>query len=77
MKLDTLRALKGHLEWEDLFKSIKYKKEFNKSHPEWFVPDGIIVFTGSQGQGKTLSAVRYVCKLMDEYPKAVLCSLDY
>lgn len=74
MKIDTLRALKGQLEWSDLFKAIKYKREFNKAHPDWFQPDGIIVFTGSQGQGKTLSAVRYVCKLMDEYPKAILCS---
>lgn len=74
MKKDTLRALKGHLEWPDLFKSIKYKIQFDKDHPDWFVPDGIIVFTGSQGTGKTLSAVRYVVDLMEEYPKAILCT---
>ena len=74
MKKDTINALKGHLEWPDLFRSIKYKIEFDKLHPDWFVPDGIIVFTGSQGTGKTLSAVRYVIDLMDEYPKALLCT---
>lgn len=74
MKIDSLQALRGHLEWEDLFQSIKYKIRFNKEHPDWFVPDGIIVFTGSQGTGKTLSAVRYICNLMDTYPKALLCS---
>ena len=74
MKIDTLQALKGHLEWEDLIKTIKYNRQFRKLHPEWFEPDGIIVFTGSQGTGKTLSAVRYICRLMDSYPKAILCS---
>lgn len=72
MRKDTVQILKGHLEWPDLFKSIKYKIQFNKEHPDWFVPDGIIVFTGSQGEGKTLSAVRYVVSLMEEYPKAKL-----
>lgn len=74
MKKDTIKALKGHLEWPDLFSSIKYKIQFDKDHPDWFVPDGIIVFTGSQGTGKTLSAVRYVVDLMEEYPKALLCT---
>lgn len=74
MKLDTLQALKGHFDFEDLFRTLKFKKEFNKNHPDWFIPDGIVVFTGAQGQGKTLSAVRYVIRLLDEYPKAVLCS---
>ena len=74
MKKDTISMLKGHLEWPDLFKSIKYKMQFNKYHPDWFVPDGIIVFTGSQGTGKTLSAVRYVVDLMEEYPKCLLCT---
>ena len=74
MKKDTIKILKGHLEWPDLVKSIKYKIEFDKNHPDWFVPDGIIVFTGSQGTGKTLSAVRYVVSLMEEYPKCILCT---
>ena len=74
MKKDTIKALKGHLDWPDLFSSIKYKIEFDKEHPDWFVPDGIIVFTGSQGTGKTLSAVRYVVELMEEYPKVLLCT---
>lgn len=74
MKKDTIKALKGHLDWPNLFSSIKYKRQFDKDHPDWFVPDGIIVFTGSQGTGKTLSAVRYVVTLMEEYPKVLLCT---
>lgn len=74
MKKDTLQALNNSLDIEDLFKVIKYKYEFDKEHPDWFRPDGILVFSGGQGSGKTLSGVRYVCKLLDEYPKAILCS---
>ena len=77
MKIDTLQAIRGSLELDDLFKAIKYNIAFKKEHPDWFLPDGIIVFTGSQGQGKTLSAVRYIDRLMSNYPKAMLCSNVY
>ena len=74
MVYDTLQALKGSIEPEDLFSSIKYSREFKKNHPDWFYPDGIIVFSGPQGSGKTLSAVRYIDRLLTAYPKAKLCS---
>ena len=74
MKKDTVNALSTYLEPDDLFKVLKYKHEFNKAHPDWFRPDGIIVFSGPQGSGKTLSAVRYVDVLLKEYPKAKICS---
>lgn len=72
--VDTLQALSGNFNLEDLPKAIKYKLQFKKDHPEWFYPDGIIVFSGMQGQGKTLSAVRYVKRLCQEYPKLIVCS---
>ena len=71
---DTLNALKSNLEIDDLFGAIKYQREFKNEHPDWFYPDGIITFSGPQGSGKTLSAVRYVLRLMEHYPKAILCS---
>lgn len=74
MKIDTLQAIRGKLDPDDLLHAIKYNIDFKKEHPDWFLPDGIIVFTGSQGQGKTLSAVRYIDRLMRCYPKAMLCS---
>lgn len=55
----------------NLFKLIdlvKYKINFKKTHPQYFNPDGLIVYTGCQGSGKTLSAVRYVCSIMSRYP---------
>lgn len=55
----------------DLF---KHNKEFAKSHPSYFYPDNFICFCGSQGSGKTLTAVLYVMNLMMNYPKAILCT---
>lgn len=51
---------------------IYYKFKFFKEHPDYFAPDGLIVFTGGQGTGKTLSAVNYVENLLKMYPKALL-----
>ena len=54
------------------FKYISYKLGFAKEHPNYFYPDGLSVFVGPQGSGKTLSAVLYVEKLMSMYPQALL-----
>ena len=58
----------------DIFRQIKYTKEFYKTHPGYFRPDGLIIFEGPQGSGKTLSAVNYVYNLLNDYPKALLVS---
>ncbi len=55
-----------------LYQWCKYKIKFAKEHPDYFKPDGLIVFTGAQGTGKTLSAVNYVENLLKMYPKALL-----
>jgi len=52
----------------------KYKRAFYKAHPEYFRPDGLLVFCGAQGEGKTLSAVDYVKKLSWLYPKCKICT---
>lgn len=36
--------------------------------------NGLIVFCGTQGSGKTLSAVLYLKKVMDLYPECLVCS---
>lgn len=36
----------GSLDIGNVFKVWKYNKEFRKQHPEYFDPDGIIVFVG-------------------------------
>lgn len=55
-----------------VFKWLKYKFKFYRDNPDYFVPDGLLVFVGSQGSGKTLSAVNYVYRLVKKYPKSII-----
>lgn len=56
------------------FDYIKFKIDFRRRKPFYLDPDGLCIFVGPQGSGKTLSAVNYVYKLMEKYPKAKLVS---
>lgn len=42
---------------------------FNRK-PDFFRPQGLIVFTGRQGNGKTASMIQYAMELQDQYPLA-------
>lgn len=42
------------------FKYLKYKFKFARENPNYFFADGLVVFVGPQGSGKTLSAVNYI-----------------
>lgn len=53
---------------------VKFRMEFDANHPDYFYPDGLCIFVGPQGSGKTLSAVNYVYKLLDAYPRSILVS---
>ena len=66
--------LEGSLNPACALKSIKYKIDFARENPDYFKPEGILIFCGSQGSGKTLSAVQYVLELCRAYPKAILCT---
>lgn len=68
----SLKACKESLNPSNILDWLSYKRKFAKEHPDYFVPDGLVVFTGPQGSGKTLSAVNYVENLMKMYPKAKL-----
>lgn len=65
-------AAKQKINLLGLFKSIKFKIDFRRSHPFYFDPDGTLIFFGGQGSGKTLSAVQYVVNLLRKYPKCIL-----
>ena len=67
-------ALTTKISLRDWWDKVKYDFNFAKNNPDYFSPDGVIVFTGSQGSGKTLSAVRYLDNLCRLYPKALLVS---
>lgn len=51
---------------------IKQKVAFKKENPFFFRDIGTMIFCGSQGSGKTLSAVNYVYNLLNLYPYMIL-----
>lgn len=53
---------------------IDIEKHFIKQIHGYFKPDGLLVFCGEQGAGKTLSAVSYVRELSWLYPKVKICT---
>lgn len=65
-------ALSDHLRLTDLYRLHKWRVAFRKAHPYMFAPIGTMIFCGSQGKGKTLSAVNYVCHVLEDFPFAIL-----
>lgn len=66
--------LEGSLNPRNLYNSLRYKSDFRKAHPEYFDLDGLLVFCGPQGSGKTLSAVQYCRKILSQYPQCIFVS---
>lgn len=64
--------LKGSVSPSNAYSCIKFRADFRKEHPTYFDPEGILIFCGSQGSGKTISAVQYVQKVLKEYPNCIL-----
>lgn len=67
-----LSLLDGSFNPFNILKVLNYRHKFKKSHPNYFEPEGLLVFCGSQGSGKTLSAVQYIKKVCELYPKCIL-----
>lgn len=63
--------MKGSSNIFDLYRSLHYKSQFRKSHPDYFDPDGLLVFSGPQGSGKTISAVQYCKRVLSQYPQCI------
>lgn len=66
--------LQGPFKPSALYKAIRYKSEFRQLHPEYFDPEGLLIFCGPQGSGKTLSAVQYCRKVLERYPRCKFVS---
>lgn len=66
--------LRGSLNPLNVIATIKHNILFARNNPDYFYPDGIWVFCGPQGSGKTLSAVQCLQKICKEYPKALVVS---
>lgn len=67
-----LSFLDGSINPFNIFKILNYRNKFRKEHPLYFGQDGLLVFCGPQGSGKTLSAVQYTRQLLNFYPNAIL-----
>lgn len=72
--MNNLECLKGSHNIFNIFKIIKYKREFALEHPTYFDPEGLLVFCAEQGAGKTLSAVQYCIKVNDTYEDCIFCT---
>lgn len=66
--------LKGRLNPLLAFEVAKHNNAFRREHPEFFDPEGLLVFCGPQGSGKTLSAVQYCRKVISQYPNCIFCT---
>lgn len=67
-------SFNGQFRLSDVRDLLRYRKRFRSENPQFFSPDGILLFSGGQGAGKTLSAVRYVRRLSLAYPRAIIVS---
>lgn len=66
-----IRELKGPRDPDAIIRSWLYKRRFKKEHPDYFDYDGLLVFSGPQGSGKTLSAVQYCKKVLERWPECI------
>lgn len=48
----------------------RYVDDLYNRKPDFFQPQGLIIFTGRQGNGKTTALMQYAIDLLDTYPKA-------
>lgn len=48
----------------------RYVKDLYEQKPDFFKPQGLIIFTGRQGNGKTSALMQYAIDMLDTYPKA-------
>lgn len=56
----------------DIIRTLRYRFQQFRENPTEFRCTGIRIFCGSQGSGKTLSAVQYIKKVCERYPKCIL-----
>lgn len=56
----------------DILRVLRYRYKYALDNPNEFGCTGIRIFCGSQGSGKTLSAVQYVKRVLERYPACIL-----
>jgi len=55
-----------------------YVKDLFDTDPDFFKYQGLVIYTGAQGQGKTISMVRDIMRMQEEYPRCkCITNLSY
>lgn len=52
----------------------QYVDDIYNRKPDFFQPQGLVIFTGRQGNGKTISMFQYAMQLHDMYPECKILS---
>ena len=65
-----LRYLNHPLVLADIPKIFKMQMHLRSTYYTEFPHSGLLLFCGSQGQGKTTSAVQFLWNILNDYPKA-------
>jgi hypothetical protein len=74
-KLESIKQLlSGSMNPGGVFDCIEYDRAFRKAHPGFFPYNGLCIFCGAQGSGKTLSMVQAALKLAQEFPALIIVS---
>ena len=71
---EVVECTKGSMNPINAFRTMGYKFTHFRENPTYFYPDGIWVFCGPQGSGKTLSAVQCLWQMVNRYPRARVIS---
>lgn len=74
MSFAELGYLESNIQIPYFIDSLIEERRERKKHPDYLAVNGLICFCGSQGSGKTLSAVQYIHNLALRYPKMLIVS---
>lgn len=68
----SVRPLKKRSAFKRIFYDAprQYVQDLYDTKPDFFKPQGLIIFTGRQGSGKTSALMQYAIDLLDQYPLA-------
>ena len=72
--MNEMQFFEGSKNPFNIVKSVAYDLAFMRNNPAFFAPDGIYLFTGEQGSGKSLSMAKCALSLVHEFPAAIVCS---
>lgn len=79
-KAESFRRLKNRTLLQKLFLDLpkRISDDMFKKNPDMFSYQGMIIFEGRQGQGKTISAIQYAREMQKQYSKAkCITNLNY